>query len=76
MRGSRGCNSPRQPPEFWTKGRRCLTKCDNSLVAALWRRARGARPRWKRVIGEAEGMPGELIGKAYVPRIFLPENRR
>ena len=33
------------------------------------------RPRWKRAIGEAEGMLGELIGKSYVARYFPPENK-
>lgn len=33
------------------------------------------RPRWKRAIGEAEGLLGELIGKEYVARYFPPENK-
>jgi len=33
------------------------------------------RPRWKRAIGEAEGLIGELIGKEYVARYFPPENK-
>lgn len=33
------------------------------------------RPRWKRAIGEAEGLLGELIGKSYVARYFPPENK-
>jgi len=33
------------------------------------------RPRWKRAIGEAEGLLGELIGKSYVERYFPPENK-
>jgi putative endopeptidase len=33
------------------------------------------RPRWKRAIGEAEGMIGELIGKEYVARYFPPANK-
>jgi putative endopeptidase len=33
------------------------------------------RPRWKRAIGEAEGLLGELIGKEYVARNFPPENK-
>ena len=33
------------------------------------------RPRWKRAIGESEGLLGELIGKAYVARYFPPENK-
>ncbi len=33
------------------------------------------RPRWKRAIGETEGMLGELIGKSYVERYFPPENK-
>lgn len=33
------------------------------------------RPRWKRAIGEAEGLLGELIGMAYVARYFPPENK-
>ncbi|MDP4605806.1 MAG: M13 family metallopeptidase [Erythrobacter sp.] len=33
------------------------------------------RPRWKRAIGESEGLLGELIGKAYVERYFPPENK-
>lgn len=33
------------------------------------------RPRWKRAIGEAEGLLGELLGKAYVARYFPPENK-
>jgi putative endopeptidase len=33
------------------------------------------RPRWKRAIGEAEGLLGELIGKEYVARYFPPEKK-
>jgi putative endopeptidase len=33
------------------------------------------RPRWKRAIGEAEGLLGELVGKEYVARYFPPENK-
>lgn len=33
------------------------------------------RPRWKRAIGETEGLIGELVGKAYVARYFPPENK-
>ena len=33
------------------------------------------RPRWKRAIGEAEGLIGELVGKEYVARYFPPENK-
>ncbi len=33
------------------------------------------RPRWKRAIGEAEGLLGELIGKEYVARYFPPESK-
>ena len=33
------------------------------------------RPRWKRAIGESQGLLGELIGKAYVARYFPPENK-
>jgi putative endopeptidase len=33
------------------------------------------RPRWKRAIGETEGLIGELIGKEYVARYFPPENK-
>ncbi len=33
------------------------------------------RPRWKRAIGEAEGLLGELIGKEYVARYFPAENK-
>jgi putative endopeptidase len=33
------------------------------------------RPRWKRAIGETEGLLGELIGKEYVARNFPPENK-
>ena len=33
------------------------------------------RPRWKRAVGEAEGLLGELIGKEYVARYFPPENK-
>lgn len=33
------------------------------------------RPRWKRAIGETEGLIGELVGKAYVARFFPPENK-
>jgi putative endopeptidase len=33
------------------------------------------RPRWKRAIGEAEALLGELIGKEYVARYFPPENK-
>ncbi|QDH33200.1 M13 family metallopeptidase [Porphyrobacter sp. YT40] len=33
------------------------------------------RPRWKRAIGESEGLLGELIGKEYVARYFPPENK-
>jgi len=33
------------------------------------------RPRWKRAIGEAESLIGELVGKEYVARHFPPENK-
>jgi putative endopeptidase len=33
------------------------------------------RPRWKRAIREAEGLVGELVGKAYVARYFPPQNK-
>lgn len=33
------------------------------------------RPRWKRAIGESEGLLGELLGKEYVERYFPPENK-
>ena len=33
------------------------------------------RPRWKRAIGESEGLLGELIGKEYVARYFPPEKK-
>ena len=33
------------------------------------------RPRWKRAIGETEGLLGELVGKEYVARYFPPENK-
>lgn len=33
------------------------------------------RPRWKRAIGETEGLIGELVGKEYVARYFPPENK-
>jgi putative endopeptidase len=33
------------------------------------------RPRWKRAIGEAEGLIGELVGKEYVARFFPAENK-
>lgn len=33
------------------------------------------RPRWKRAIAAAEGMLGELIGKAYVERTFPPASK-
>lgn len=33
------------------------------------------RPRWKRAIGEAESLLGELLGKTYVARYFPPENK-
>lgn len=33
------------------------------------------RPRWKRAIGEVEGLLGELVGKEYVARYFPPENK-
>ncbi len=33
------------------------------------------RPRWKRAIGEAEGLIGERVGAAYVQRYFPPENK-
>jgi putative endopeptidase len=33
------------------------------------------RPRWKRAIGETEGLLGELVGKEYVARHFPPENK-
>lgn len=33
------------------------------------------RPRWKRAIGEAEGLLGELIGKEYVARYYPPEKK-
>jgi putative endopeptidase len=33
------------------------------------------RPRWKRAIGETEGLIGELVGKAYVARFFPAENK-
>jgi putative endopeptidase len=33
------------------------------------------RPRWKRAVGEAEGLLGELIGKSYVERYFPPESK-
>ncbi|HEY6965057.1 MAG TPA: M13 family metallopeptidase, partial [Erythrobacter sp.] len=33
------------------------------------------RPRWKRAIGETEGLIGELVGKEYVARYFPPESK-
>lgn len=33
------------------------------------------RPRWKRAIGEAEGLLGERVGAAYVQRYFPPQNK-
>ncbi len=33
------------------------------------------RPRWKRAIGEAESLLGELLGASYVERYFPPENK-
>ncbi len=33
------------------------------------------RARWKRAIGETEGLLGELVGKAYVERYFPAENK-
>ncbi|GGE02414.1 zinc metalloprotease [Tsuneonella deserti] len=33
------------------------------------------RARWKRSIGEAEGLLGELVGAAYVQHYFPPENK-
>ncbi len=33
------------------------------------------RPRWKRAIGETEGLLGELVGKEYVAKYFPPENK-
>ncbi len=33
------------------------------------------RPRWKRAIGESEGLLGELVGAAYVKRYFPPANK-
>ncbi len=33
------------------------------------------RPRWKRAIGEAEGLLGERVGAAYVARYFPPASK-
>lgn len=33
------------------------------------------RPRWKRAIGEAEGLIGERVGAAYAARYFPPANK-
>ncbi|NCP19701.1 MAG: M13 family metallopeptidase [Erythrobacter sp.] len=33
------------------------------------------RARWKRAIGETEGLLGELVGKSYVERYFPSENK-
>ena len=33
------------------------------------------RPRWKRAIGETEGLLGELLGKTYVERYFPPSSK-
>lgn len=33
------------------------------------------RPRWKRAIGETEGLLGERVGASYVARFFPPENK-
>ena len=33
------------------------------------------RARWKRAIGETEGLIGEVVGAAYVERYFPPENK-
>ena len=33
------------------------------------------RARWKRAIGETEGLLGELVGKSYVAEYFPPENK-
>jgi putative endopeptidase len=33
------------------------------------------RPRWKRAIGEAEGLIGERVGAAYAERYFPPANK-
>jgi putative endopeptidase len=51
---------------------------DDASFAFFGQTLRGTpeqRPRWKRAIGESEGLLGELLGKAYVERYFPPENK-
>jgi len=51
---------------------------DDARFALYGQALRGTpeqRPRWKRAIGEAEGLLGELIGKSYVERYFPQENK-
>ncbi|AUX68650.1 zinc metalloprotease [Porphyrobacter sp. HT-58-2] len=51
---------------------------DDASFAFFGKALRGTpeqRPRWKRAIGETEGLLGELIGKEYVARNFPPENK-
>lgn len=54
------------------------SRFDEASFAFYGKTLRGTpeqRPRWKRAIGEAEGLLGELIGKEYVARHFPPENK-
>ena len=54
------------------------SRFDNASFDFYGKTLRGTpeqRPRWKRAIGESEGLLGELIGKSYVERYFPPENK-
>ena len=51
---------------------------DDASFAFFAKTLRGTpeqRPRWKRAIGESEGLLGELLGKEYVARYYPPEKK-
>ena len=65
--------------EFLSNNAAVLPKrFDDASFAFYGQTLRGTpeqRPRWKRAIGESEGLLGELLGKAYVARYFPPEKK-
>ncbi|WP_435419305.1 M13 family metallopeptidase [Parerythrobacter aurantius] len=50
-------------------------KAQFALFGTLMTGTPEQRPRWKRAIGETEGLLGEVVGKAYVARHFPAENK-
>ena len=50
-----------------------LVQADFDFYSKYLRDVQEMRPRWKRVMGAADGSIGEAIGKLYVDRTFPPE---